>query len=81
VSINAFNDVATERYKGFSYAAVLENLGTNRRDFIAVLDELASSTFEVSFTYPWGESGPIGLMVKIFVDHELEHVEEIEKLF
>ncbi len=51
-----------------------------REQLKQVIRDMPSDKFTQPFVSPWGRAGTMAWLVKIFVEHELEHAREIEEI-
>ena len=51
-----------------------------REQLKQAIRDMPSDKFTQPFVSPWGRAGTMAWLVKIFVEHELEHAREIEEI-
>ncbi len=51
-----------------------------RRLLKQIILEMADERFSQPLVYPWGPKGTVWQMMEVFVEHEHEHAEDLEKL-
>ena len=51
-----------------------------REQLKQAIRDMPSDKFTQPFVSPWGKAGTMAWLVKIFVEHELEHAREIEEI-
>jgi len=51
-----------------------------RKQLKQAIRDMPSDKFTQPFVSPWGKAGTMAWLVKIFVEHELEHAREIEEI-
>lgn len=76
-----FNHKQVEEQKNLTTASIFENWKHSVKEMILAVENISDDSFPGDFLYPWGdERGDIFGFVKYFIDHDIEHIEEIEKL-
>jgi len=77
--IDAFNREMAAAWADKKYAQAYKDFSTSREEFINTIEALPEDMVNAKFTLPWGGIGTLELIVDILSEHELEHVEDIQK--
>jgi hypothetical protein len=62
------------------YEHIAREWEVSRDELEEVLREMPAAKFEETLLFPWGETGTIAYLVRIFEHHEREHAQEIQNL-
>ena len=76
--IDQYNASSVEQRKAFSLEESREAYRSSREAVIKAIQEMPDDKLEQRFPAPWGGTCTVASVVKIFVDHELEHARQIE---
>jgi len=76
--IDPYNASSVEQRKAFSLEESREAYRSSREAVIKAIQEMPDDKLEQRFPAPWGGTCTVASVVKIFVDHELEHARQIE---
>jgi hypothetical protein len=78
--IDPYNAESVETREALSYEQTVKEWELTREQLKAVLLEMPQEKFEQPLVVPWGPTSSVARLVNVFVEHEREHAEEIEKL-
>ena len=76
---DSFNAATVLAREALPLQQVIQEWEATRSEFLQVLQDLPEEKAESDFVYPWGPKGGLAGFVEIFVEHELEHAEEIRR--
>ena len=77
--IDPYNTSTVLEREALSLEQVIQEWEVTRADFLLALRELPEEKLGGVFVYPWGPKGDLPEMVKIFVEHEQEHAQEVRQ--
>jgi hypothetical protein len=78
--IDFYNAQSVATREALRYEQTLAEWELARDQLKAVLNELPPAKFQEPLIFPWGPTGSVARLIAIFVDHEKEHAEEIQRL-
>jgi uncharacterized protein (TIGR03083 family) len=78
--INYYNAESVATREALSYAHVVKECELAREELKTILEEMPPEKYRELMLFPWGDRGRIAELVTIFVEHEVEHAEEIRNL-
>jgi hypothetical protein len=78
--IDAYNAESVETRHDLTYEQTYREWELARIELKAALLALPDDSFSKTILYPWGTRASVTGLVEVIIDHEHEHVEEIEKL-
>ena len=76
--IDQYNASSVEQRRVFSLEESRQAYHSSREAVINAIQEMPGEKLEQRFPAPWGGTCTVSSVVKIFVDHELEHARQIE---
>ncbi len=79
-NINQFNARSVSNRESISLEQSRRDYERVRSDELNLLQEMPEELFTKKFTAPWGGEWTIARMLKLFIGHEREHAEQVEKL-
>ena len=77
--IDPYNASTVHEREALSLEQVIQEWDHTRETFKALIHALPDEKVAEPFVFPWGPKGLLKDMVKIFVEHEIKHAEEIRK--
>ncbi len=80
LGINVYNAESVETRLALSLDQTLQECKLAREQLIAALNELPADKFTEPLLFPWGPTGSVAQLIRIFVNHDLEHAEEIQQI-
>lgn len=75
--INLYNAQSVETREALSYEQVVRECQLAREQLKAALNALPPEKFSQPMVFPWGQSGAVEKLVRVFVEHDEEHTAEI----
>jgi hypothetical protein len=78
--IDYYNAESVATRAALSYQQVVQEWELAREEFKAALLALSPEKLAEPFIFPWGPTGTVALLVRIFAEHEEEHAAEIAAL-
>ncbi len=79
--IDFYNAETVSTREILEYRHVLAEWEVAREQLKATIRALPDDKFKEPLVYPWGPTGSVTRLVQIMIHHELEHADEIRKLF
>ena len=76
--IDAYNAETVSTREALSYVHSYREWEASREAVKKLILEVPNEKMQESFPFPWGGSGNVAEMLRIFYKHEEEHAEEIE---
>jgi uncharacterized protein (TIGR03083 family) len=78
--IDPYNAESVETRKALSFEQTVKEWELTREELKTVIREMPPEKFEQPLIMPWGPTGSVASLVRIFVEHEVEHAEEVRRL-
>ena len=78
--IDAYNAETVSTREALPYEHSLREWEASREALKKLIFEISDEKMNEIFSFPWGGSGNVAGMLKIFYDHEEEHAEEINSI-
>jgi len=78
--IDFYNAQSVATREALSYEHVVKEWALAREQFKAALDALPPEKLAEPLLFPWGPTGTVAQLVRIFAEHELDHAAEIAAL-
>lgn len=78
--INEYNAQSVETRQELSYEQTRREWELARDALKAAIQAIPQEQWPGDLLYPWGERGALAPLIRIFIDHEREHAEEIARL-
>jgi hypothetical protein len=79
-NIDRFNERSISSRQAVSLAKSRQDYDDVRSELLRILQSLPEELFAQKFTAPWGGQWTIARTLKLFVQHEQEHAQEVEKI-
>ena len=79
LGIDVYNAESVETRLAISLEQTLQECQLAREQLKAALDDLPPEKFDEPLLFPWGPTGKVRQLIRVFVHHDLEHAEEIRK--
>ena len=77
--IDPYNESTVAERAALTLEKVIQEWEQTREVLKQIIRELPAEKLDQPFVFPWGPTGNLTRMVRIFVEHEEEHVEEIRR--
>jgi len=77
--IDFYNDRSVTTREFLTYDQTVREWGLAREQFKAAIRELSPDKLSAPMLFPWGETGAVEFLVRIFEHHETRHAEEVRK--
>jgi hypothetical protein len=78
--IDDYNGRSVETRRDLSYEQVYAEWELVRRNLIEALKDMPPEKMEERFLLPWGRRGTVAALVKVMIDHEVEHCQDVLKI-
>ncbi len=78
--IDLYNGSTVAEREALSLEKVIQEWEHTREVFKQAIRDLPAEKLDQPFVFPWGPTGTLDVMVRIFAEHECEHAQEIRKL-
>ena len=78
--IDSYNAATVTERETLPYEHVLQEWETTRAILLQLLEDLPEEKMHATFVFPWGDIGDVPALLRIFIDHELEHALEIDRI-
>lgn len=78
--IDAYNAETVATRQGLTYDHIYREYLHTRATLIELVESLPLEKIEQPFALPWGDEGDLNLLLKIFIDHEIEHAGDVRKI-
>lgn len=78
--IDPFNAVSVSERATRSTEQVQSEWEQSREILKELIRDLPEEKLDQPFVFPWGQVGTLEIMVRVFAEHEIEHVDEIRSL-
>jgi hypothetical protein len=78
--INHYNAATVTERESLSYQQTFDEWEATRKILKQTILDLPAEKLSVPLVYPWGPSGTVEKLIRIFADHETEHANEITKI-
>ena len=78
--IDHYNAQSVEERQALGYEHVVKEWELAREKLKQTLREMPLEKFQATLLAPWGATGTVTQLVEVFIDHEIEHAEEIRQI-
>lgn len=78
--IDYYNEQTVSTREGLDYDHIYREFVKTRQDLIALIKTMPVEKIHERFVLPWGETGRVEDIVRIFTEHEEEHAADLEKI-
>ena len=79
--IDPYNAESVETREALSYEQTVKEWELAREELETVIMEMPPEKLEQPLVVPWGPTASVARLIRVFVEHEEEHAEEIRRLF
>lgn len=77
--VNAYNAQSVSSRENLDYDQIFRDWNRTHERIFQALRDMPDEKFVQPITFPWGETGSIAYLVEIFVEHEEEHAEHLQR--
>ncbi len=78
--VDAYNAATVTTREGLDYDHVYREYIETRKILLGMLAELDDARLAETTTLPWGGYGTVEQIIGIFVEHEIEHAGDVQKI-
>jgi len=78
--IDAYNVSTVSTREGLDYDHIYREYIHTRATLIDLVNNMPLEKAAQRFVVPWGGEGDLAGLLKIFIDHEIEHAEDVHKI-
>ena len=78
LGIDFYNAQSVETRESLSYEQIHQECELAREQLKAAIHELPPEKFQEPLLFPWGPTGTVRQLIRVFVHHDKEHAEEIQ---
>lgn len=78
--VDAYNAETVATREGLDYDHIYREYFRTRDVLIDLVTSMPSEKTAQKFIVPWGDEGDLQSLLKVFIDHEIEHADDVRKL-
>lgn len=78
--IDIYNAETVATREGLDYDHIYREYIQTRKDLVKLVSAMPAEKAEQPFVMPWGDPGNVNTLLQIFIDHEIEHANDVRKI-